>query len=364
MTKIGLLCAYNPANSGMTSVDLAAEQLMKRWQLPYQLINIHRMRKRDLMRGFHITRSIDDFRDYSHILYWGDFQNNPMYGYSDFCMREVGWGYSPDTQTAEKLWRELFLNLPEQLDGTVKTASVGNCFIGCSSFKDDEITQPAFESFCHNTDLILPREDYSMAELKNLGGTTNLPNCQNGLDSAFLYKPKLANVKSKQPYFAYCFQRSKVSFTDTQRTEIEQAIGLTAHYAPWTEPSIFRAHGLEKTMNIISGANLVITDIYHVCVNAINIGKPVVCVMRCTESMDSTLSDRKKLALFETIKGTSWLLKLGEDEELSDHIDTLAQLTHKAQTENAGRETMLEQVDIRRQRMLHSLQEFFGISKS
>ena len=364
MIKIGILCAYNPANSGMISVDLAAEQLMKRWQLPYQLINIHRLKKRDLVRGFHIAREIDDFRDYSHILYWGDFQNNPMYGYSDFCMREVDWEYSSDKKSAEALWRELFLSLPEQLNGIVKTASVGNCFIGCSNFQDDEVTRSAFKSFCQNTDLILPRENYSMAELKDLGGTSNLPNCKDGLDSAFLFKPKLTSVKNKQPYFAYCFQRSNVSFTDTQRANIEHAIELTGRYIPWTEPSIFRSRGLAKTMNIINGAELVITDIYHVCVNALNIGKPVVCVMRSAESMDNTLSDRKKLALFEAIKGKAWLLKLGEDEEISDHIATLVQLSNTARTGNNKLEIILEQIESRRFHMLNSIQDFFGIGES
>ena len=185
---------------------------MNRLQLPYQLINIHRLRKRDLMRGFRITRSVDDFRGYSHILYWGDFQNNPMYGYSDFCMREISWGYSPNTQTAEALWRELFLSLPERLDGAVSTASVGNCFIGCSSFKDDEITRSAFESFCRHTDLILPREDYSRGELQDLGGSTDLPSCLSGLDSAFLYKPNLARVTKKHPYLHIAFNELESHF--------------------------------------------------------------------------------------------------------------------------------------------------------
>jgi len=83
-------------------------------------------------------------------------------------------------------------------------------------------------------------------------------------------------------------------------------------YVPWTEPGVFRARSLEKTINIINGAELVLTDIYHVCVNALNIGKPVVCIMRSTDSMNSTLSDRKKLALFDAVKGKGLLLKLGK----------------------------------------------------
>ncbi|HFD32720.1 MAG TPA: hypothetical protein ENJ28_08470 [Gammaproteobacteria bacterium] len=346
----------------MTSVDLTAKQLMKRWQLPYERINIHRMRKRDLMRGFHIARNIDDFRNYTHILYWGDFQNNPMYGYSDFCTREVNWNYSPNTPVAKTLWRELFLSLPERLEGTVSTASVGNCFIGCSSFKNDKITRSAFESFCLHSKLILPREDYSRRELEYLGGSAKLPNCLSGLDCAFLYKPNLSHVTIKRPYFAYCFQRSQVSFSNTQRTALEKALDLPGRYTPWTEPGLWRVRGLKKALNIINGAELVITDIYHVCVNALNIGKPVVCLMRSTDSMDNTLSDRKKLALFEAVNGKKWLIKLGKNEELSDHIESIVQLANIARAENAGLKTVLEQVKIRRQRMLHSLQEFFGIN--
>ena len=277
-------------------------------------------------------------------------------------MREIGWGYSPNTQTAEALWRELFLSLPERLVGAVSTESVGNCFIGCSSFKDDEITCPAFESFCRHTDLILPREDYSRRELHDLGGSADLPSCLSGLDSAFLYKPNLARVTKKHPYFAYCFQRSRISFSDTQRIDMEHALDLPGRYAPCTEPGVLRSRGLEKAFNIINGAELAITDIYHVCVNALNIGKPVVCLMRSTDSMNNTLSDRKKLALFEAVNGKGWLLKLGENEELSDHIEPLVQPADTARTENAGLETVLEQVEIRKQRMLNSLQEFFGTS--
>ena len=81
--------------------------------------------------------------------------------------------------------------------------------------------------------------------------------------------------------------------------------------------------------------------------------------MRSTDSMDSTLSDRKKLALFEAIGGESWLLKLDENEELSDHFNTLAHHANTARAANGGIGNILEQVEIRRQRMLTNLHEFF-----
>ncbi len=229
-------------------------------------------------------------------------------------------------------------------------------------FKDDKTTHSAFESFCRHTEVILPREDYSLRELQDLSGLTDLPNCFNGLDSAFLYKPKLTHTTSKHPYFAYCFQRSGISFYDTQRINLEHTLNLPGRYIPWTEPGLFRTRSLKKALNIINGAELIITDIYHVCVNALNIGKPVICFTRSTASMNNTLSDRKKLALFEAVNGRDWLLKLGENETLSDHIEPIIQLANIARTENKGIKKVLEQIEIRRQCMLNTLQNFFGIS--
>ena len=85
--------------------------------------------------------------------------------------------------------------------------------------------------------------------------------------------------------------------------------------------------------------------------------------MRSTDSMDSTLSDRKKLALFDAISDKGWLVKLSENEELSDHLDTLAQLTNTARDHHGVIEDVLEHIEMRRQFMLNSLQELFATSR-
>lgn len=39
-----------------------------------------------------------------------------------------------------------------------------------------------------------------------------------------------------------------MTITDAQHTELENAIDLEGRHAPWTEPGVFQARSLEKTL--------------------------------------------------------------------------------------------------------------------
>jgi hypothetical protein len=52
-------------------------------------------------------------------------------------------------------------------------------------------------------------------------------------------------------------------------------------------------------LRMVSGHHLIITDTYHLCVNAWNLGIPAICIGSGARAQETSISDKKKEILFE-----------------------------------------------------------------
>ena len=306
MANVAVICAYNPGNNGMATVDRAARQVLRDEKVPFTLINVQRLRKRDLLKPFVHLRELERLRSFTHIVYWGDFVNNPLYGMGDFLDREVWKGYSESE--GRRYWIDTFLDAAEHLGDSTSIASIGNCFLGADSHASDSTITDAFGRFCRSADLIIPREDWSLKVVETLGGVNRGPRLFGGVDAAFLghWRQREAPHGS----FSYCFHRSKVTVGPADIRGIEALTGLESAEIPWTDTGVRLHRGLRRSIRRIQRSHFVITDVYHVCINAINLGIPVVCVSNPESGMAGTLSDAKKIAMLESLGAEDYLLEV------------------------------------------------------
>lgn len=319
MPHVGVICAYNPGNDGMSTVDRAARQFFAHLGVPATFIHLQRNRT-EFFKPYRLVRKVDDLRAFSHVIYWGDFQNNPLYGATDFCSREIRWRRSDDESQAMEFWRRMSLDLPGLLGPDVPVASIGNCFLGCEAYASDPAMVESFRRFTGETRLIVPREHQSVLALGSLAGESRPGNVIAGLDAAFL--GTWGELGAGGPnYFAYCCARSDVDLRSEDLGAIEAATGLPARPLGWRSSGISPVPTLRHKVSLIGRAAFVLTDYFHVCVNALNLGVPVICISRVGGAMRGTLSDAKKRAMLDRVGATSMLVEVDEGETISDRID-------------------------------------------
>jgi len=299
VTKVALVCAFNPGNTGMYSVDLAASRFMRTLGVPHRLINFQRRPWRPVL-GFRSTRDVKYLKTFTHLLFWGDFQNNPVYGTKDFAKRELKFKYASSDKEAISNWSRLHLDIADHLHG-VKIASVGNCFLGAGTAAADKGLGLSLRNFVRNASAILPRESQSMQQLTDASEPS--PNIATGLDTAFLLDgPNQRDYRDKKN-IGFRFVRSDVVDVDAGIAELAKATGLSPVEIPWTTGD--RKTSCKKVfaqaIAAIATCRVVVTDVYHLAVNATNHGTPVICLSRGDYDASSSVADAKKHALAEQI---------------------------------------------------------------
>lgn len=314
MTNVAVVCAFNPGNTGMHSVDLAASRFMQKLGVPHTLINFQSRPWRPAA-GFRSTRDLRDLRKFTHLLFWGDFQNNPVYGTDDFAKRELKFKYAASYKEAISNWCQLHLDISDQLHG-VKIASVGNCFLGAGAAANDTSLASSLRNFVRNAAAILPRESQSMRQLTD--ASERSPNIATGLDTAFLLAALDPRDFRGKKHLGFCFARSKVVDVDAGLAQLARATGLTLVEIPWTTGD--RMKSAKKTfaqaIDAIATCRVVVTDIYHLAVNATNHGTPVICLSRGDCDVPSSIGDAKKHALAEQIGTLDLSMTIAPDRSL------------------------------------------------
>lgn len=314
MTKVALVCAFNPGNTGMYSVDLAASRFMRKLGVPHTLVNFQRRPWRPVL-GFRSTRDVRYLRTFTHLLFWGDFQNNPVYGTNDFAKREVKFKYASSDEEAISNWSRLHLDISDQLQG-VKIASVGNCFLGAGAAAADKSLRSSLRNFVRNAAAILPRESQSMRQLMDASEPSH--NIATGLDTAFLLEGSNRQDYRDKKNIGFRFVRSGVVDIDGGVAELAKATGLSPIEIPWTTGD--RKTSCKKTfaqaIDAIATCRVIVTDVYHLAVNATNHGTPVICLSRGDYNASSSVADAKKHALAEQIGTLDLHVTLAPDRSL------------------------------------------------
>lgn len=301
--RVAVICAANPSNSGMYSVDLAARQFFQRRGIEFQLF-VTQIKGRKMKRigqlEFSLLKNLRKAKDFSHIVYWGDFLNNPEYGRTDFAARDIMFGNSPDIEAAKARWLELFA----PATATQPLLSIGNNFQ--HDLQDsDPLFDEAVERLQQNFKMILPRDGLSVSNLSRSFRADSLHKIRPGMDCAFLLDS--APAEARGGFFSYYFGRS--GFKDQQQLiqRVEAATGLQGReVSRWLklERDGFHDH-FQARRQQLAESQFVITDVYHLSVNALNLRTPVLCLGKPSQAQVGTLGDLKKRYLFQ-------LLGLGE----------------------------------------------------
>jgi hypothetical protein len=231
---------------------------------------------------------------YSHVVFWGDFVNSPIYA-DPFAKVDVELGHSETRAAARDRWLQIYTR-PKSLTGG-RVLSVGTNF-QVDPAPDDPLGKVVYRNVGANFDLILPRDKYSTHNIRSRLPAQSPVRVVQGLDCAFLLAPPTR--PEARPYFAYYFGRSKFAEPWRLVGEVSQRTGIQGRPIDgWLSVNAHNAHHVfERCRATLAGAAFVISDTYHVCVNAMAAGVPVFGIGRDHTVQHGTLGDFKKRTLF------------------------------------------------------------------
>lgn len=267
---------------------------------------------------FRLLDDIARLRRHSHVVYWGDFQNNPVYGYDTYALREFRMGHSPSIEAGFAKWRRLFALT--EVKPVARAISVGNNFQ--NDFDAIARTHPeVFAAMGARFDAILPRDPYSVENLSRHLPAEARPKVAQGMDCAFL----LPAPPPMDPGDHFCCHFGRSGFRDTAGL-IARAETLTRLRAVdldrWFHLPRKGAHEVFTAMRAqIRAARFVLTDTYHVAVNAMTLGTPVYGIGRAAAVQDGTLGDFKKRVLFAMMDAAPFYTEAAPDEPEAEAFD-------------------------------------------
>ena len=345
---VAIICARNPGNAGMYSVDLAALDFFSRLDCDFDFLTSHtpqRMGRRTLNKFFGIDvghknhfrfgkikfykfSGVAQLSKYSHIVYWGDFINNPAYGRDDFSRTDLNNNMSKDIESAFARWQKLY-NLSEGKPSG-RVISVGNNFqYPTERFNAED--KAIFKNMEKNFDMIFPRDYISFENLLTMFSSESVNKVHLGMDAAFLLT--YTEIPTKENIFCYHFRRSRFGSSIKLVNEIESITKLKGiSLGNWTNLSKDHADTtFWKYLRLISASQFVITDLYHVAINAIRQNIPVFGIGNISNAQVTTLSDFKKDILFKTFDLHNYYIKIGieearEDKGIDDILSVITKL--------------------------------------
>jgi Polysaccharide pyruvyl transferase len=327
MKKIAVICALPPErNTGMATVDLAAHAVLPRL-FPNTEITLYTYGKvgpwgyqRDEL-PFHHVDILDDpvqFLASDVFLYWGDF----IHSHSYWKLDRGSWNKNETREAADQKLDEcakyMFLS-GEPLE-RLKQAVVFGSTIITNEAEDaaDQWYNDNFNRFFANIGAVFFRDALSSAKISPLRG----PQATLACDCAFLLAPddlKLLKgfvLPADRKGIGVFFGRSddKINMLRLSRA-IGERVGEECSWLPWF-PTRRKLRWLARLWGYkikpgqpgvgtlvaqLSGYKLIVTDTYHICVNAWRMGVPAICIGAGSGVATNSLGDKKKEILYEMI---------------------------------------------------------------
>jgi hypothetical protein len=315
-----MLCAVPPErNTGMVTVDLSGVNLLKR-HFPNAEIVLFGWG----VMGPYAYREGEvpfDYRDiltHSHNylnadlrVIWGDFLQSAVHWLPD----PSTWDQPVDLDP-NNISRITFLK--DAHDEILRRTIVFGSTIITNQAKDqlEPIYSNAFKDFITRAGGILFRDALSAAKVAPYrGGEQTL-----GMDCAFLLQNEdLLQLKGFKPAeqrsgVGVFFGRSPgplklLSFSRM----VARALGEECSWLPWFWSrrrlrflgrlfgyQLKNAHPLPgELLSQLSGYRFIVTDTYHLCINAWRMGIPAICIGMGADALGGTLADKKKEILYE-----------------------------------------------------------------
>jgi hypothetical protein len=322
MSRVAVVCAYNPRNSGMYSVDLAARHLFASLGVDHELCVTQNRTKVASLR-YRLVRSVEDLRGFDAVVYWGDFLNNPMWGAGDYAEREVKRHAAGGLSEGFENWRRLYLQAASGLPQSTRIFSFGGCFMGMESCLQDASVRAAMREFVQRASAVVVRDPLSFEALSGLddgGSTVSL-----GFDCASLM-PTRGPAGWRGRYFAHSFGRSMSAAAARALVgAVECETGLRGVAVDWLFarwPKRFTHAKFALNLALMRHARFGLTDTYHFAINSLSQGSLPLCVVRDEPAVSSTLNELKKVALFRMVGLESALLPIpGEPMHAASALD-------------------------------------------
>jgi hypothetical protein len=163
------------------------------------------------------------------------------------------------------------------------------------------------ELYASSFDAIFPRDAESLRDLVSFAPSAAGGRVEAGLDGAFLLAPAgfVSRGASTRPSpLRYFFGRS--GFTGTNRLLLKAGLALRRpprQMPGWLDvrPEHNGRTYIACQFDRIRGAAAVLTDTYHLCVNALNLGVPVVGIGKPAARQITAAGDFKKSVLFDSL---------------------------------------------------------------
>jgi hypothetical protein len=311
--ELAVICASPPGiNPGMESVDLALLQLAEKYgfraRLQFYRLYPAQAASRSTEAGgisYSTIPSGDDFfKSKQAVIYWGDFLH--MRQYHETVARKLVASHIYDNlDQAQARVRQVLLQSDQKVEILAKTLAFGGTLL--FNTIQDEIYEPylaALERFLKLCKAVWFRDVYSALKACQIRGTFQ-PDCL-GVDCACLLDPYhiLQNQKDPAPRdLAGLFlgrSNKNVRAMMDFAADVAKAQGCGLSWLNWGDVHAFPA--LESTYKLgdvrsldsfteapepqVGSAlinllkyRIVITDTYHLCVNAWNLGIPAICFM-------------------------------------------------------------------------------------
>ena len=346
----------------MLSVDLAAEDFFRNIGVEFQFFRSHTRNNQSVEyfagQTFFLLQDLNHLKNYDIIIYWGDFINSLTYGLEDFFVLDKRHGITNDPSVSFERWKRIYL-LKDYYRGSQRVISVSNNFQGMASAyaqisqtEKNEINQLYEENF----DAIFPRDYISTQILLECSPRAAGGNVRTGVDAAFLLDvqsllPPYFRLKSRRT-FSFFFGRSEL----TGITLLLCSSMYFSRTAPikvdgWFDirPDLCGRQQLSRLFGQIGQSRFVITDTYHLCVNTINLGVPVVGIGRQAEEQVGSVGDYKKQTLFQMFDYEKNYISLKGKRVTAEYrsaIRNIISQIYSEITDPAPQETLYKMLDV------------------
>jgi hypothetical protein len=372
---VAVICASPPGiNPGMESVDLAFLYLAEKYGFRDQ-IQFYRLypaqnasvKDEEGRISYSIIPSGDDiFESQKAVIYWGDFLHMRQY-HETVARKLVTFGLYDNLDEAQERVRQVFLQSDQKVEVLAKTLTFGSTLI-FNTIQDETYVpyQAALERFLKMSKAVWFRDVYSALKACHIRGTFQ-PGCL-GVDCASLVDPdRLLKIQIKPAVHDHAglflgrTTRNVKVMIDFAR-DVANALGCRLNWLGWGDeyafpalPSILKLDAIrsldsfteapvprvEIALNDLFKFRIVITDTYHLCVNAWNLGVPAICFMdsEFSQTRDVNFGDyharRDKREVFMSMYDA--LDFFVPTSELADRVPRAARLKHISEILQSGK---------------------------
>ena len=260
------------------------------------------------------------------VLFWGDWQQTTRY--QESVVRDFPQGFDAaatarGTTATDQVRQHLLLS--GQPDAVLRRVGVVGSTTALNSARDflDDAYQHDLERLFGKAAFVLMRDPISVVHAQAIRAATG-DACQ-GFDCAFLLDAATlirdAEPPTSRPYVATYFGRNQANRGHEAFTQaLARAAGAEVVALPWLERQGYRAGGtvqrvwrrvrrgasepsrgpgsppLDELLATVRGARFVVTDTYHLAVNAWNLGVPAVVVADVSEDKPFSVNSGARFA--------------------------------------------------------------------